>query len=113
VAKTVGSATTVYFQGVWEQVVGGASKLYYTFNGQVVTMRDTSTNTVTYLHGDHLGSVSLATTSSGALASKQDFDPWGAVRNGRISATPSSAPAARPPCRSHARRQPGCVAAHR
>jgi RHS repeat-associated protein len=80
VAKTVGSTTTVYFQGIWEQVVGGASKLYYTFNGQVVAMRDTSANTVTYLHGDHLGSVSLATNSSGAVVSKQDFDPWGKPR---------------------------------
>jgi RHS repeat-associated protein len=80
VAKTVGSTTTVYFQGIWEQIAGGASKLYYTFNGQVVAMRDTSTNAVTYLHGDHLGSVSLATNSSGAVMSKQDFDPWGKAR---------------------------------
>jgi YD repeat-containing protein len=31
VAKTVGRVATVYFQGLWEQTVGGASKLYYTF----------------------------------------------------------------------------------
>jgi RHS repeat-associated protein len=80
VAKTVSGVTTVYFQGIWEQVVGGASKLYYSFNGQVVAMRDTSSNAVTYLHGDHLGSVSLATSSSGAVVSKQDFDPWGKAR---------------------------------
>jgi RHS repeat-associated protein len=80
VAKTVSGVTTVYFLGLWEQTVGGASKLYYTFNGQVVAMRDTSTNTVTYLHGDHLGSVSLATNSSGQVVSRQDFDPWGKAR---------------------------------
>jgi len=41
-------------------------------------MRDGSG--VTYLHGDHLGSVSLATNSSGAVVSRQDFDPWGKAR---------------------------------
>jgi len=80
VAKTVGGVTTVYLQGVWEQIVGGASTRYYTFNGQVVAMRDSATNAVTYLHGDHLGSVSLATNSSGAVVSRQDFDPWGKAR---------------------------------
>ena len=80
VAKTVGGVTTVYFQGLWEQTVGGASTRYYTFNGQVVAMRDSATNAVTYLHGDHLGSVSLATNSSGAVVSRQDFDPWGKAR---------------------------------
>jgi hypothetical protein len=69
--------TTAYFQGLWEQAIGGAAKQYYLFNGQVVAMRDSSTNAVTYLHGDHLGSVSLATNSSGAVVSQQEFDPWG------------------------------------
>jgi RHS repeat-associated protein len=87
VAKTAGGVTTVYFQGIWEQIVGGASTRYYSFNGQVVAMRDSATNAVTYLHGDHLGSVSLATNSSGAVVSKQDFDPWGKVRNGGVSTT--------------------------
>ena len=43
-------------------------------------MRDSATNAVTSLHGDHLGSVSLATNSSGAVTSRQDFDPWGTAR---------------------------------
>jgi RHS repeat-associated protein len=51
------------------------------FNGQVLGEHDNWTGgTVTYLHGDHLGSVSLATNGSGAVVSKQDFDPWGKVR---------------------------------
>jgi YD repeat-containing protein len=61
VLVTRGSTTTAYLAGLWEEVVGGAVKQYYQFNGQVVAMRDSSTNSVTYLHGDHLGSVSLAT----------------------------------------------------
>jgi len=80
VAKTVGGVTTVYLQGLWEQIVGGASTRYYPFNDQIVAMRDSATNAVTYLHGDHLGSVSLATDNSGAVVSKQDFDPWGKAR---------------------------------
>ena len=32
------------------------------------------------VHGDHLGSVSLATKSSGVVLSRQDFDRWGKVR---------------------------------
>jgi RHS repeat-associated protein len=87
VATTVNGVTTVYFQGLWEQIVGGASKRYYTVGGQVVAMRASASNAVTYLHGDHLGSVSLATNSSGAIVSKQDFDPWGAVRAGSMGTT--------------------------
>ena len=83
VAKAAGGATTIYFQGVFEQTVGAGWKQYYSFNGQTVAMRDNA-GTVTYLHGDHLGSVSLATNSSGALASQQEFDPWGAVRSGGV-----------------------------
>lgn len=86
VAKTVGSTTTVYFAGLWEQVVGGARKLYYTFNGQVIAVRD-SVSGLAYLHGDHLGSVSVATNSAGALLSTQEFDPWGKVRTGSMGQT--------------------------
>ncbi|MBI5653891.1 MAG: DUF2380 domain-containing protein [Chloroflexi bacterium] len=36
--------------------------------------------TVTYLHGDHLGSTSVASTQSGAFHSRQTYYPFGAVR---------------------------------
>ena len=51
-----------------EETAGGATKVYYPFNGQTVAVRDTGTNVVTYMHGDHLGSVSVASTSGGASA---------------------------------------------
>lgn len=35
-----------------------------------------------YLSGDHLGSVSAATSSSGAVLSRQAFTPWGELRAG-------------------------------
>jgi RHS repeat-associated protein len=42
---------------------------------------------VTYLHSDHLGSVSVATNGSGAVVSQQSFDPWGKVRSGSVAQT--------------------------
>jgi hypothetical protein len=77
VGKTVSGTppvTTVYFQGIWEQIVGGASTRYYTFNGLAIAVRHSATNAVTYLHGDYLGSVSLATNSSGAVVRVESLD---------------------------------------
>jgi len=81
-----GSTTTVYVAGLWEEVIGGAVKSYYTLNGTVMALRDSGTNAVTYLHGDHLGSISLATTASGQ-GTPQYFGPWGARRAGGIGQT--------------------------
>jgi hypothetical protein len=75
-----GSTTTVYLEGLCEEVAGGAAKAYYTLNGQVVAVRDRSTSAVTYLHGDHIGSVSVATTSGCTLASQQDYTSFGSYR---------------------------------
>jgi YD repeat-containing protein len=87
IARTVGGQTTIYTQGLWEDTIGVSAKRLYRVNGQIVASRDGGTNAVTYLHGDHLGSVSLTTTSSGALLSQQEFDPWGKVRAGGVSTT--------------------------
>ncbi|HEX8220462.1 MAG TPA: RHS repeat-associated core domain-containing protein [Chloroflexia bacterium] len=45
------------------------------------------TETIVYIHSDHLGSVNTTTNQSGAVVSSQQFDPWGKVRNGGISVT--------------------------
>jgi YD repeat-containing protein len=34
VARTVSGVTTMYFQGIWEQIVGGASKRYYSIRAR-------------------------------------------------------------------------------
>jgi|GEM_PF-6277764 len=73
--------------GQWEEDSSGVKKQYYSFGGSTVAMRDSITNAVTYLHSDHLGSVSLATTSGGNIASQQYFDPWGKVKSGGIGQT--------------------------
>ena len=85
VTTTSGGVTTVDLGEVLEQA-GGVQTRYYRFNGQVIAQRSGSTGTRS-LHGDHLGSVSLTTTSSGALLSQQEFDPWGKVRAGGVSTT--------------------------
>ncbi len=41
--RTAGGVTTVFSEGVWEQTSAGARKIYYTFNGQTVAMRDSTT----------------------------------------------------------------------
>ena len=85
VTKTVGVTTTTYLEGLWEATSTSAVKTYYAFGGQMVAVRDSAG--VSYLHGDHLGSVSVATTSTGAAASRQQYDPWGKVRSGGVSQT--------------------------
>ena len=53
---------------------------YYAFVGAMVAMRTAATATLTYLHGDHLGSVSLTTNAAGHKVSEQRYKPYGEVR---------------------------------
>jgi len=79
-----GSTTTVYLEGLWEEPVGGAPKLYYSFNGQLVVLYTYSPSAFTYLHNDHLGSVSVAIGAGGALLSQQKWPrppPHGLARH--------------------------------
>ncbi len=39
-------------------------------------------STVVYLHGDHLGSISAVTSSTGGVISSQSYDTWGKVLSG-------------------------------
>jgi len=86
---TVGAAssTTICLNNLWEETLDGAVKRYYALNGQTIAVRDSAMgDAVSYLHGDQLGSVGLATTTSGQ-ASAQFFKPWGTSRGGGIGAT--------------------------
>jgi RHS repeat-associated protein len=77
-----GSTTTVYLEGLWEEVVGATTpKAYYTFNGQVAVMYTYNPSAFRYLHNDHLGSASVLTSASAGVVSQQEFDPWGKVRS--------------------------------
>jgi RHS repeat-associated protein len=55
----------------------GAVKKYYSFGGSRIAMREGSE--VYYLSGDHLGSVSLTTDSSGAIVAESRYLPYGEV----------------------------------
>ena len=77
VKKVVGSTAT-YYVGNWYEVTNGAVTKYYYFGSQRVVMKQGST--VTYLHGDHLGSTSVASDASGVRVSRQTYFAFGAVR---------------------------------
>jgi RHS repeat-associated protein len=66
--------------GTWAEAevsVAGVTK-YYAFGGGRVAMR--TPDGVFYLHPDHLGSTSLATTAAGAVHSRQGYYPYGETR---------------------------------
>ena len=53
--------------GAVDVLIIGTTQLttsYYAFGGAMVAMRTAATATLTYLHSDHLGSVSLPTNAS-------------------------------------------------
>lgn len=43
--------------------------------------------TLVYLHGDHLGNVSVATSSTRAVLDRQEYGPWGNLRSGGVTET--------------------------
>jgi RHS repeat-associated protein len=66
-----------YVGGIYE-VQGGTVTKYYYAAGQRVAMR--KNGAVTYLHGDHLGSTSLATDASGQPLARVLYYPYGEER---------------------------------
>jgi len=81
---------TYYIGGLYEFDNAGNTRLLYHFGGQVVAERVSGNATggqLYYLHGDHLGSVSLMTGATGNLISSQEFKPWGEVRSGGVGQT--------------------------
>jgi len=56
---------------------------YYFAGGQRIALR-VSDSELTYLHGDHLGSASLATDDAGAQVSALRYYPYGETRSGAM-----------------------------
>jgi RHS repeat-associated protein len=90
IGRTAGFTTTVFLGGLWQEDVAGGvvgvTRVLYGFSGASVAQRTHSTgvplDSVIYLHGDHLGSVSVVSGWNGSAAtllSSQRFDPWGKV----------------------------------
>jgi len=86
VTRTSNGATIVTVADLWERTVGGATTHFYRFGADVIGVRRSDQGT-RHLFSDHLGSVSAATTASGALVGMQHYDPWGRVRTGGIGLT--------------------------
>ena len=90
--KTRNGLTTLYLEGTWEETVNTsgvtqARKRYFTFAGQTIAVRDVEANQLTYIHSDHLGTVSVTTDAARTVTSRQFFDPWGAPQSGTVGAT--------------------------
>jgi hypothetical protein len=75
---------TLYLEGLWEETLGSGAtvKTHYSFGGQLVAVRNSAPASLSYLHGDHLSSVRLATGTSGAVLNSQAFGPWGEEQAG-------------------------------
>ncbi|PZS06131.1 MAG: hypothetical protein DLM69_00400 [Candidatus Chloroheliales bacterium] len=92
-SRTVNGITTVYLGPLLDvdNNSAGTRRNVYMFNGQAIAQRTTTSNpvgnTLVYLHGDQLGSVSLTTSNAGSYVSGQEFDPWGAIRSGGVNET--------------------------
>jgi hypothetical protein len=91
--RTAGFITTVFLAGMWQEDVASGvvavTRVLYGLNGASVVQRahvtDVPLDSVIYLHGDHLGSVSVASGWNGTqatLLSNLRFDPWGKVLAG-------------------------------
>ncbi len=77
--------TTVYAGAIEVQITATQriTKSYYSAGSQLIALRvyTASNNSVLYfLHGDHLGSISLTTNASGGFVARQLYDAWGNVR---------------------------------
>ncbi|MDY0020137.1 MAG: RHS repeat-associated core domain-containing protein, partial [Anaerolineae bacterium] len=74
--------TTVYVNGLYEVTPQGVTKYYY-LGSQRVAMRQSGV--LTYLHGDALGSASLATSVTGTVVSSVRYYPYGGTRSGSMA----------------------------
>ena len=88
VLREDGSGVTVYLGAVEVHVTGTqrVTKTYYFAGSQRIAMSVSGSGggELTYLHGDHLGSASLATDASGTLLNEMRYRPFGETRYGDV-----------------------------
>jgi hypothetical protein len=72
--------TTLYLSAAYEKNLTTTNVVtkYYYLGGQRIAVRQNGT--LTYLHADHLGSASLATSVTGTLVSQLRYTPYGETR---------------------------------
>jgi RHS repeat-associated protein len=83
------NGTLTKFVGSHYEVTGSQVTKYYFAGTSRIAMRKytvPSSMSVEYLLGDHLGSTSITTDSTGAKVSEMRYKPWGEVRYSWISA---------------------------
>ena len=96
VLKKSGASMVVSLGGLFERRITGGAKtdvFYVVGNGRAVAQITWTENAggtavtelVQYLHDDHSGSVEAITSSAGAVAARQKFEPFG----GRIGSAPT------------------------
>ena len=79
VKGTVSGTTTAYLGEYFEWTGSTGSMRKYYFAGSTRVAMSTGT-TLRFLLGDHLGSTSITTNSSGSFQAEQRYYPWGTVR---------------------------------
>jgi len=102
VTRSSGGVTWLYLGGgMWEERLGASAagpggwvvRQIYLLQGRAVAQQEDTPNSINYpsgrvfLHGDHLGSVSVATDNDRRVVSRQDYTPWGEARGGDITQT--------------------------
>jgi RHS repeat-associated protein len=94
--KSVINGETIYFvNGYFEQKGSEITKYYFSGAGRVA-MRKYEVPVsmeVEYMLGDHLGSTSITTDSTGAKVSEMRYKPWGEVRYHWVKEDLSTTPA--------------------
>jgi RHS repeat-associated protein len=82
-STSAGVTTTIYAAGhAYEKITrpNGTIEQKYYIGGFAVVTRTGTTDTVSYLLGDHLGSVDTITNANGLISQKMSFDAWGKRR---------------------------------
>ncbi|NJN80358.1 MAG: hypothetical protein HC797_07750, partial [Anaerolineales bacterium] len=75
---TNAGSTTTYFVSNYYEVVNGLVTKYYYAGTQRIAMR--KDGVLSYILGDHLGSTSIITDSSGNVISETKYKAWGETR---------------------------------
>ncbi len=102
VTRATGGATWLSLGGgLWEERLGARAagpggwvvRQVYLLHGRAVAQQEDTPSAINspsgrvFLHGDHLGSVSVVTDNDRRVLSRQDYTPWGEARGGDISQT--------------------------
>ncbi len=88
VKKIVGSTTTRYISKIYECDNANCTRFIWAGSTRIATIAVTS-GTIHYWHGDHLGSSSVVTDSTGAKVQTVAYYPYGGTRANQSFSTPA------------------------